>query len=236
VAARFAHVHFAQDDIAKTKSKSKAPSLAHAPRWKWGTRRSVLDRKSRRRTASRRHRRTLCSSRRRLGQLLSAMRAIRRGGLNGVITFRARWSQQSAAARTDWELCLFDMPAAGARLRQRVAQNEVQDDGRPAMTFAVALATSGRAPVLLACTSYRPGGSRRKQNLPSLSESPRRSNAGVLVGGADDHTGHNGARWVECHSGCGAGGSCLAIEGARNQHSNREHERRATVLPPPVLM
>ena len=82
---------------------------------------------ARRRTASRRHRGILCSSRRRLGQLLSAIRAIRPSGLNGLITFRARWLQQSAAARTEWEFCLFDMPAAGTRLRQRVAENEVQD-------------------------------------------------------------------------------------------------------------
>src|ERR1700733_14108136 len=54
------------------------------------------------------------------------MRAVRPSGFNGLITFRARWLQQSAAARTEWEFCLFDMPAAGARLRQRVAENEVQ--------------------------------------------------------------------------------------------------------------
>src|ERR1700680_3071895 len=78
-------------------------------------------------TASRRHRGILCSSRRRLGQLLSAIRAIRPSGLNRLITFRARWLQQSAAARTEWEFCLFDVPAAGARLRHRVAENEVQD-------------------------------------------------------------------------------------------------------------
>src|SRR5260370_40074249 len=82
---------------------------------------------ARTRTALRRHRGILCSSRRRLGKLLSAIRAIRPSGLNGLITFRARWLQQSAAARTEWEFCLFDMPAAGARLRQRVAENEVQD-------------------------------------------------------------------------------------------------------------
>src|SRR6266853_703041 len=82
---------------------------------------------ARTRTALRRHRGILCSSRRRLGQLLSAIRAIRPSGLNGLITFRARWLQQSAAARTEWEFCLFDMPAAGARLRQSVAENEVQD-------------------------------------------------------------------------------------------------------------
>ena len=86
---------------------------------------------ARRRTASRRHRGILCSSRRRLGQLLSAIRAICPSGLNGLITFRARWLQQSAAARTEWEFCLFDMPAAGARLRQRVAENEVQDHPNP---------------------------------------------------------------------------------------------------------
>src|SRR5260370_5299966 len=79
------------------------------------------------RTASRRHRGILCRSRRRRGQLLPAIRAIRPSGLNGLITFRARWLQQSAAARTEWEFCLFDMRAAGARLRQRVAENEVQD-------------------------------------------------------------------------------------------------------------
>src|SRR6202049_4889677 len=82
-------------------------------------------------TASRRHRGILCSSRRRLGQLLSAMRAIRPSGLNGLTTFRARWLQQSAAARTEWEFCLFDIPAARARLRQRVAENEVQDHPNP---------------------------------------------------------------------------------------------------------
>src|SRR5947209_4959003 len=81
--------------------------------------------------ASRGHRGILCSSRRRLGQLLSAMRAIRPSGLNGLETFRARWVQQSAAARTEWKFCLFDMPAAGARLRQRVAENEVQDHPNP---------------------------------------------------------------------------------------------------------
>src|SRR4029077_20776615 len=62
-----------------------------------------------------------------LGQVLSAMRAIRPSGLNGLITFRARWLQQSAAVRTEWEFCLFDMPAARARLRPRVAEYEVQD-------------------------------------------------------------------------------------------------------------
>src|SRR5580658_10841039 len=82
---------------------------------------------ARRRTASRRHRGILCSSRRRLGQLLSAIRAIRPSRVNGLTAFRARWLQQSAAARTEWKSCLFDMPAAGARLRQRVAENEVQN-------------------------------------------------------------------------------------------------------------
>src|SRR5579862_6990121 len=76
---------------------------------------------------SRRHRGILCSSRRWLGQVLSAMRAIRPSRLNGLITFRARCLQQSAAVRTERETCLFDMPAAGARPRQRVAENEVQD-------------------------------------------------------------------------------------------------------------
>src|SRR4029077_12451208 len=81
----------------------------------------------RRRTASRRHRGILCSSRRGLGQLLSAVRAIRPSRLNGLITFRARGLQQSSAVRTEWKFSFFDMPAAGARLRQRVAENEVQD-------------------------------------------------------------------------------------------------------------
>jgi hypothetical protein len=49
---------------------------------------SISDRKSR--EGARRHRGILCGSRRRLGQLLSAMRAIRPSGLNGLITFRAR--------------------------------------------------------------------------------------------------------------------------------------------------
>src|SRR4029077_9164672 len=78
---------------------------------------------ARRRTALRRHRGILCSSRRRLGQLLSAMRAIRPSRVNGLTAFRAHWLQQSTAMRTEWESCLFDMPAGGARLRQRVAEN-----------------------------------------------------------------------------------------------------------------
>src|SRR5215469_7117554 len=53
--------------------------------------------------SSRRHRGILCNSRRRLGQLLSAIRAIRPSGLNGLITFRARCLLQSAAVRTEWE-------------------------------------------------------------------------------------------------------------------------------------
>src|SRR5215467_11929408 len=55
------------------------------------------------------------------------MRAIRPSRVNGLTAFRARWLQQSAAVRTEWEFCLFDTPAAGTRLRQRVAENEVQD-------------------------------------------------------------------------------------------------------------
>src|ERR1700739_4496004 len=77
--------------------------------------------------ASRRHRGILCGSHGRPGQLLSAIRTISPSGLKGLITFRARCLQQSATARTEWEFCLFDMPAAGTRLRQRVAENEVQD-------------------------------------------------------------------------------------------------------------
>src|SRR2546430_5118965 len=69
----------------------------------------------------------LCSTRRGLGQSLSAMRAILPSRVNGLTAFRARWLQQSTAVRTEWKSCLFDMPAAGARLRQRVAENEVQD-------------------------------------------------------------------------------------------------------------
>src|SRR5215471_6058271 len=55
------------------------------------------------------------------------MRAIHPSRVNGLTAFRARWLQQSTAVRTEWKSCLFDMPAAGARLRQRVAENEVQD-------------------------------------------------------------------------------------------------------------
>ncbi len=54
-----------------------------------------------RRAASRRHRGILCSSRPPLVQLLSAIRAVRPSRLNGLMTFRARWLQQSAAVRTE---------------------------------------------------------------------------------------------------------------------------------------
>jgi hypothetical protein len=103
---------------------------------------------ARRRTASRRHRGILCSSRRRLGQLLSAMRAVRPSGLNGVMTFRARWLQQSAAVRTEWEFCLFDMRAAGARRRQRVAENEVprSHECRPRTPSCASIASASCGP------------------------------------------------------------------------------------------
>ena len=45
----------------------------------------------------------------------------------GLSHFGHGGMQQSAAVRTEWKFRLFDMPAAGARLRQRVAENEVQD-------------------------------------------------------------------------------------------------------------
>jgi hypothetical protein len=86
---------------------------------------------ARNRMASGRQSTILCSARRGLGRSLSAMRAIRPSRVNGVTAFRARWLQQSTAVGTEWKSCLFDMPAAGARLRQRVAENEVQDHPNP---------------------------------------------------------------------------------------------------------
>ena len=52
----------------------------------------------------------------RLGQLLSAIRAIRPSGLDGLFTFRARWLQQSAAVRTEAALEIPDGFAVAADL------------------------------------------------------------------------------------------------------------------------